>query len=167
MPTTQIAPWPLVKRSPTRIFPVRSLQQLLRARNHPVTVDGIFGPNTEAAVKAFQQSKNLSADGIVGPQTWPKLVVQVKQGDSGDAVRGVQEVMKFHDQSDGEGPPIHVDGIFGPDHRQLGSRLPDRCGNRFRRHRRPDHLARIGQRDALGLVAPGGRRTSGLGRARR
>ena len=114
MPTTQIAPWPLVKRSPTRIFPVRSLQQLLRARNHPVTVDGIFGPNTEAAVKAFQQSKNLSADGIVGPQTWPKLVVQVKQGDSGDAVRGVQEVMKFHDQSDGEGPPIHVDGIFGP-----------------------------------------------------
>ena len=114
MPTTQIAPWPLVKRSPTRIFPVPSLQQLLRARNHPVTVDGIFGPNTEAAVKAFQQSKNLSADGIVGPQTWPKLVVQVKQGDSGDAVRGVQEVMKFHDQSDGEGPPIHVDGIFGP-----------------------------------------------------
>lgn len=114
MPTDPIAPWPLVKRSPTRIFPVRPLQQLLRARNHPVTVDGIFGPNTEAAVKAFQQSKNLSADGIVGPQTWPKLVVQVKQGDSGDAVRGVQEVMKFHDQSDGEGPAIHVDGIFGP-----------------------------------------------------
>lgn len=114
MPTDPIAPWPLVKRSPTRIFPVRSLQQLLRARNHPVTVDGIFGPNTEAAVKAFQQSKNLAADGIVGPQTWPKLVVQAKQGSSGDAVRGVQEVMKFHDQSDGEGPPINVDGIFGP-----------------------------------------------------
>ncbi len=114
MPTDPIAPWPLVKRSPTRIFPVRPLQQLLRARNHPVAVDGIFGPNTEAAVKAFQQSKNLSADGIVGPQTWPKLVVQVKQGDSGDAVRGVQEVMKFHDQSDGEGPAIYVDGIFGP-----------------------------------------------------
>lgn len=29
-------------------------------------------------------------------------------------MRGVQEVMKFHDQSDGEGPAIHVDGIFGP-----------------------------------------------------
>jgi peptidoglycan hydrolase-like protein with peptidoglycan-binding domain len=114
MPTDPIAPWPLVKRSPNRIFPVRSLQQLLRARNHPVTVDGIFGPNTEAAVKAFQQSKGLVADGIVGPQTWPKLVVQVKKGDSGDAVRGVQEVMKFHDQSDGEGPVINVDDIFGP-----------------------------------------------------
>jgi peptidoglycan hydrolase-like protein with peptidoglycan-binding domain len=38
----------------------------------------------------------------------------VKKGSTGDAVRAVQEVMKFHDQSDGEGPPIHVDGIFGP-----------------------------------------------------
>ena len=48
-----IAPWPLVKRG-DEIFPVRSLQDLLRARNHPVGVDGIFGPLTEAAVKAFQ-----------------------------------------------------------------------------------------------------------------
>jgi peptidoglycan hydrolase-like protein with peptidoglycan-binding domain len=26
----------------------------------------------------------------------------------------VQEVMKFHDQSDGEGPGVQIDGIFGP-----------------------------------------------------
>lgn len=114
MPVTEIAAWPLVELAPNEIFPVRPLQQLLRARNHPVTVDGIFGPNTEAAAKAFQQSKGLAADGIVGPQTWPKLIVQVEEGNTGDAVRGVQEVIKFHDQSDGEGPPIHVDGIFGP-----------------------------------------------------
>jgi peptidoglycan hydrolase-like protein with peptidoglycan-binding domain len=114
MPITEIAAWPLVERAPNEIFPVRPLQQLLRARSHPVTVDGIFGPNTEAAVKAFQQSKGLAADGIVGSQTWPKLIVQVEEGDTGDAVRGVQEVIKFHDQSDGEGTPIHVDGIFGP-----------------------------------------------------
>ncbi len=113
MPPDPIAPWPLVRRGDD-VFPVRSLQQLLRARNHPVTVDGDFGPLTEAAVKAFQQSKNLTDDGIVGPLTWPKLVVQVQQGSTGDAVRGVQEVMKFHDQSDGEGPPVQVDGIFGP-----------------------------------------------------
>jgi peptidoglycan hydrolase-like protein with peptidoglycan-binding domain len=113
MPPDQIQPWPLVKRG-QRIFPVRSLQHLLRARNHAVAVDGIFGPQTESAVKAFQQSRGLAADGIVGPQTWPRLIVQVKRGDSGDAVRGVQEVMKFHDQSDGEGPPVQVDGIFGP-----------------------------------------------------
>ncbi len=108
-----IAPWPLVKRG-DEIFPVRSLQDLLRARNHPVGVDGIFGPLTEAAVKAFQQGNGLSADGIVGPLTWPKLVVQVQNGSTGDAVRGVQEVIKFHDQSDGEGTPIQIDGIFGP-----------------------------------------------------
>ena len=70
MPTDPIAPWPLVRRG-DKIFPVRPLQQLLRARNHPVAVDGIFGPNTEAAVKSFQQSRSLAADGIVGPQTWP------------------------------------------------------------------------------------------------
>lgn len=61
----------LVKRSPTMIFPVRSLQQLLRARNHPVSVDGIFGPNTEAAVPAFQQRRTsrptASSGGRPGP----------------------------------------------------------------------------------------------------
>ncbi len=113
MPADPILPWPLVRRSDD-VFPVRPLQQLLRARNHPVTVDGIFGPQTESAVKAFQQSKSLAADGIVGPNTWPKLLVQVKKGSTGDAVRGVQEVMKFHDQSDGEGPGVQIDGIFGP-----------------------------------------------------
>ena len=114
MPATQILPWPLVQRAPNEIFPVRTLQDLLRARGHSVAVDGIFGPLTEAAVKAFQQSKGLAADGIVGPLTWPKLIVQVKKGSTGDAVRGVQEVMKFHDQSGGEAPPVQVDGIFGP-----------------------------------------------------
>jgi peptidoglycan hydrolase-like protein with peptidoglycan-binding domain len=113
MPPDPIAPWPLVKQG-ERAFPVRPLQQLLRARNHPVAVDGIFGPRTKAAVEAFQRSNGLAADGIVGPRTWPKLVVQVRRGSTGDAVRGVQEVMKFHDQSNGEGPRVHVDGIFGP-----------------------------------------------------
>ena len=108
-----IQPWPLVKRG-SKIFPVRPLQQLLRARKHPVAVDGIFGPNTESAVKAFQKAQGLAADGIVGPQTWPKLVVTVKKGSTGDAVKAVQEVMKFHDQSDGEGGGVLVDGIFGP-----------------------------------------------------
>ena len=113
MPSDPIAPWPLVRRG-SEVFPVRPLQQLLRARNHPVAVDGIFGPLTQSAVEAFQQSKGLAADGIVGPLTWPKLIVQVKQGSTGDAVRGVQEVMDFHDQSDGEGPGVQIDGIFGP-----------------------------------------------------
>jgi peptidoglycan hydrolase-like protein with peptidoglycan-binding domain len=37
-------------------------------------VDGIFGPKTEAAVRAFQQNENLAVDGIVGTQTWTALL---------------------------------------------------------------------------------------------
>ncbi|MXV18533.1 peptidoglycan-binding domain-containing protein [Deinococcus xianganensis] len=45
----------------------------LAARGYAVTVDGSFGPSTESAVKSFQTSKGLTADGIVGPNTWLAL----------------------------------------------------------------------------------------------
>jgi peptidoglycan LD-endopeptidase CwlK len=38
-----------------------------------IKVDGVFGKQTETAVKAYQKRKGLTADGIVGPKTWNML----------------------------------------------------------------------------------------------
>jgi putative chitinase len=40
---------------------------------NPGLIDGDYGPATEAAVLAFQKSKGLLADGIVGPRTLAAL----------------------------------------------------------------------------------------------
>ena len=37
------------------------------------TEDGIFGPNTEQAVKEYQAAKGLKSDGIIGPKTWDSV----------------------------------------------------------------------------------------------
>ena len=37
------------------------------------TIDGTYGPDTETAVKAFQQTSGLPIDGIVGDRTWHAL----------------------------------------------------------------------------------------------
>ena len=50
---------------------VRAVQSLLPG----LAVDGSFGAGTEAAVRTFQETFGLVADGIVGPATWHLLVV--------------------------------------------------------------------------------------------
>ena len=52
---------------------VRSLQSALAKQGHAVVVDGIFGRATEQAVRNFQETNGLAADGIAGPLTFAKL----------------------------------------------------------------------------------------------
>jgi peptidoglycan hydrolase-like protein with peptidoglycan-binding domain/beta-N-acetylglucosaminidase len=47
--------------------------QLIKLGYNCGTVDGVYGPSTYSAVKAFQQRNHLTVDGVVGPQTWSKL----------------------------------------------------------------------------------------------
>ena len=54
---------------------VRELQTLLTSWGYRLgSIDGIFGPQTQNAVLAFQRDHGLSADGIVGPITWGALL---------------------------------------------------------------------------------------------
>ena len=103
-----MATWPIVK-SPDSGENVKTVQYLLNASGASLTVDGAFGPQTTAAVKTFQQAHGIGADGIVGNQTWPKLVKTVKSGSTGSAVKAVQS------QVDARLPNyLTIDGAFGP-----------------------------------------------------
>ena len=52
---------------------VRAVQSRLHTRGWKITVDGIAGPATLAAVKAFQRQVEIDPDGVVGPVTWRLL----------------------------------------------------------------------------------------------
>ena len=57
---------------------VKELQQKLTAAGFSTQgSDGVYGQNTQDAVKAFQQARNLNADGIAGPKTLEALGIQV------------------------------------------------------------------------------------------
>lgn len=52
---------------------VEQIQSYLISKGFTITMDGRFGPATDAAVREFQTSSGLDADGIVGPMTWMAL----------------------------------------------------------------------------------------------
>ncbi len=107
-------------------------------------VDGIFGPATENSVKQFQRIFNLTDDGIVGKDTWYKLVFvyvgnlrlnelnsegqrlfgtslsypdAISIGDQGEKVSNLQFFLAVIGSVDASIPPVTIDGIFGEDTR--------------------------------------------------
>lgn len=77
--TLQPSITPRLLRLGSRGPEVAELQRkLLAAGFDPGVADGIFGPRTDSAVKAFQHSRGLVVDGIVGSRTWTALGVHVE-----------------------------------------------------------------------------------------
>jgi len=96
------------KYCPRNILP-RWSDFLDRIKAGGLAIDGIFGPKTEARVKAFQKAMGISADGIVGPETRKYLFpaypgTLLKRGSRGVWVKRVQWQLGG----------LSVDGIFGP-----------------------------------------------------
>ena len=107
-PPAAAAPsWPVLRTGMSGAN-VTTAQYLLRGHGHGISPDSDFGSATQGAVVAFQRANGLTADGVVGAQTWSRLVVTVSQGKSGDAVRAAQvQLNKF-------GSALVIDGSFGP-----------------------------------------------------
>lgn len=164
-------------RSGSRDYEVRIIQQRLNriARNFPAIprinpVDGVFGEQTEKAVKAFQQVFNLTPDGIVGPGTWYKIsfiyasvrklselygenealsdvpvqfVEPLEPGDTGQRVRLLQYYINVLAAFYEDIAEVREDGIFGEDTRQQVLNFQRVFGIN------PDGIVGIGTWDAL------------------
>ena len=104
-------------------------------------VDGIFGAQTEASVRRFQEIFNLTVDGIVGRATWYAMVRlytavtrlselrsqgqrfyanswattdPIEQGDTGVKVEHLQYMLSILSAYIPEIPQVNIDGNFGP-----------------------------------------------------
>lgn len=119
---------PTIKQGSTGAA-VREAQYLL-ARDRALgaaEIDGIFGARTAAAVREFQQERGLGADGIVGPQTWSKLLAvfpypppTLAEGSTGPVVRRLQQFLsQIRSDFDPGAPPLVADGDYGPKTRAM------------------------------------------------
>ena len=100
--------WPLVRPGATQHtnWRVLAAQHLLRGKGYAIAADGSFGPASGAAVNAFQQTLRATyISSTLGQLDWPALIVTVRPGDHGEAVKAVQTLVPGG---------LTVDGAFGP-----------------------------------------------------
>lgn len=102
---------------------VRTAQYLLRARGYPIAADGLFGKSTDAAIRRFQRSHHLIADGTLRAPTWEALVVRVAPGASGPAVSAAQVQLR------GAGYAVPIDGRFDPQMKAAVRRFQAQTGH--------------------------------------
>jgi murein L,D-transpeptidase YcbB/YkuD len=84
-------------------------------------IDGDFGPITKNAVEEFQRDKRLTVDGIVGPVTWAALggdgpePPTISEGSQGPVVKKLQQALNEGrgDFAPSSNPVLTVDGIDG------------------------------------------------------
>ena len=112
LPRNNLSNYPLLRRGSDNNF-VFLLQFILNQYGNNLTVDGIFGSNTERAVRTFQQNNGLSVDGIVGQNTWRTLLnlppyPLLRRGNSGAYVTFLQKLLESYLI-----PVGTIDGIFG------------------------------------------------------
>ena len=88
---------------------VKYLQQCLNDIGEDLEVDGYFGSVTQTAVKEFQKAYKLEVDGVVGEQTWGKLldVVNSEKKASDDESDKKDDT----DANKGESKTVNVTGV--------------------------------------------------------
>jgi peptidoglycan hydrolase-like protein with peptidoglycan-binding domain len=82
-------------------------------------LDGLFGAQTQTAVKAFQSGNALTADGIAGPLTWGALPAdpqtpELSLGWNGSVVLALQGGLVKYGGAGSATDPGPLDGEFGP-----------------------------------------------------
>jgi lysozyme family protein len=99
---------------------VRRLQRALHRTPHlNLKVDGVFGPKTLVAARAFQEGAALEPDSVVGSKTWQALpdggpMPVLPEGSTGDVVRNLQRVLTEGAPGQWGVTPDGIDGDFGP-----------------------------------------------------
>lgn len=98
---------------------VERVQQLLRRHAIPIRADGIFGRNTDSAIRSFQRVHGLPADGIVGPRTYRALHANAPRSQQVRQLRlhrpsiAGQDVSRVQRALRRAGYPVPIDGRFG------------------------------------------------------